>query len=95
MRNADDNADGGETDRAEEHGERWCLAARTPATTERLRVRARAFYDPTVTLDAGPTAGERERQLLKAFGKVSAEKSFWPLKFAPPALSSPFCPQSC
>ena len=63
MRNADDNADGGETDRAEEHGERWCLAARTPATTERLRVRARAFYDPTVTLDAGPTAGERETAL--------------------------------
>ena len=56
----DDNVDV-ETDRAEEHGERWCLAAHTPATTERLRVGARAFYDPTVTFDAGPPAGERER----------------------------------
>ena len=86
LKTADDDNVDVETDRAEEHGERWCLGAHTPATTERLRVGARAFYHLTVTFDAGPPAGERERQLLKAFGKVSSEKSL-------AALSSPFCSQ--
>ena len=79
------------TDRAEEHGLGWCLASHTPATTERLRVGARAFYDPTITLDAGPTAAERERerQLLKAFRKVSDQKSSG--RSSLPRLPSP-CP---
>ena len=63
MITADDDNFESEMDRAEEHGKRWCLAARKPATTERLRVGARAFYDPTITLDAGPPAGERETAL--------------------------------
>lgn len=74
MITADDDNFESEMDRAEEHGKRWCLAARKPATTERLRVGARAFYDPTITLDAGPPAGERGRQLLNAFGKVSLKR---------------------
>ena len=61
LKTADDDNVDVETDRAEEHGERWCLGAHTPATTERLRVGARAFYHLTVTFDAGPPAGERER----------------------------------
>ena len=84
------------TDRAEEHGLGWCLASHTPATTERLRVGARAFYDPTITLDAGPTAAERERETaLEGFRESFGSKKFRPLKFAPPAFSLSFCPQSC
>ena len=76
------------TDRAEEHGLGWCLASHTPATTERLRVGARAFYDPTITLDAGPTAAEREREretalegFRRLFGGVGAGRQICPQLF--------------
>ena len=59
---------------------RGCLAGSAPATTERLRVAARAFYHQlsSSTVEHGPLWAERDRPC----GKARQEKSFPSSKFA-------------